>query len=176
MLISCSRAPVETGRVAGEEEDAKLRKAKRESLSSSRWSGEEMKNVVKELYMFVSRRVANRNRYPMCTSAQSKREWKKQKERHYLAPFRQSEPSDINYLGFFKNGRHEFSLCYVCCMAGPPWIEYIVLQASWVMSSWLPGNVHWARWFAYLKAHKVLTSLPAFFIRTCWELYLTVQL
>jgi hypothetical protein len=35
MLISCSFAPVETGSVAGEEEDAKLRKAKRESLSIS---------------------------------------------------------------------------------------------------------------------------------------------
>lgn len=35
MLISCSRAPVATGRVAGEEEDAKLRKAKGESSSGS---------------------------------------------------------------------------------------------------------------------------------------------
>ena len=63
MLISCSRAPVETGSGAGEEEDAKLRKAKGESLSSCTWFGEEMKNVVKELCMFVSRLVANRNWY-----------------------------------------------------------------------------------------------------------------
>ena len=169
MLTSCSRAPVETGSVAGEEEDAKLRKAKRESLSISTWFGEEMKNVVKELCVFVSRLVANRNRYPMCTSAQREREWKKQKEWHYLAPFQQSESSDMNYLGFFKNRRHEFSLCYVCCMAGPPWIQCIVLWASWEMDSWLPGSVHGAKWFAYLKAQKFLTSLPAFFIHTFWE-------
>ena len=105
MLTSCSRAPLETGSGAGEE-DAKLRKAKGESLSSSTWFGEEMKNVVKELCLFVSRLVANRNRYPVCTRARREREWKKQKEQHYLAPFQQSDSSDINYSDFFKNRRH----------------------------------------------------------------------
>lgn len=69
MLISCSRAPVETGSGAGEEEDAKLRKAKGESLSST-WFGEEMKKyLLKELCMFVSRLVANRNWYCVCPRA-----------------------------------------------------------------------------------------------------------
>lgn len=73
MLISCSRAPVETGSGAGEEEDAKLRKAKGESLSSSTWFGEEMKNVVKELCMFVQnwKKVVNGT---VCTRAREERE------------------------------------------------------------------------------------------------------
>ena len=46
MLTSCSRAPLETGSGAGEE-DAKLRKAKGESLSSSTWFGEESRRILK---------------------------------------------------------------------------------------------------------------------------------
>lgn len=60
-------------------------------------------------------------------------------------PFQQSESSDINYSGFFKNRRHE--LPSLMSVAWQGLLEYSVLylghRGKWILE--LPGSMHWAK-------------------------------
>ena len=64
-------------RVGGEPKPERPKES--DNSSSSTWFGEEMKNVVKEPCMYVSRLVISRNQYLTCASACT--EWERMRER-----------------------------------------------------------------------------------------------